>query len=95
MHCRVVLLQLDLSNPAEPAMRIVLKMILESDDARVLNERELLGIERSDHLGGKPPELGMTMKEAKALLVATQQAVVVGGELPNHAATGVWNNPPQ
>jgi hypothetical protein len=58
-------------------MRIVLKMILESDDASVANERELLRLEQGEHPEAQQPGLGLTMAEAKALLAATQQAVVV------------------
>ena len=58
-------------------MRIVLKMILQSDDAHAENETELILLERGHHSAQNSPELGMTMKEAKSLLAATQQAMVV------------------
>ena len=58
-------------------MRIVLKMIVESDDAHAENETELVRFERGNHLEERPPGLGMTMKEAKSLLAATQHAIVI------------------
>lgn len=58
-------------------MRIVLKMIVESDDVHVENETELVRLDRGNHSEERPPELGMTMKEAKSLLVATQRAMVL------------------
>jgi hypothetical protein len=58
-------------------MRIVLKMILLSDEASVENETELIRLERSNHSEQTSPVLGMTMKEAKSLLVATQRAMVL------------------
>ena len=57
-------------------MRIVLKMIRQSDDALVENETELIRFDRGNHSAQNSPGLGMTMKEAKSLLAATQQAMV-------------------
>lgn len=58
-------------------MRIVLKTILLSDEVCVQDETKLLRFERS-HLSEKTsPVLGITMNEAKSLLMATQQAMVV------------------
>lgn len=58
-------------------MRIVLKMTLLSDDAHVESETELIRLERANYSEQQPPVLGMTMNEAKSLLTATQQAMVV------------------
>lgn len=57
-------------------MRILVKMIVESDDARVVNEREILRIDRGAHTAVEQTGLGLTLLEAKAALAATQQAIV-------------------
>lgn len=58
-------------------MRIVLKMIMQSDDAQVERETELIRLERGNRSEERPPGLGMTMNEAKSLLASSQHAVVV------------------
>ena len=58
-------------------MCIVLKLIIESDDdSRVVNEREILRIERSVESTMAPIGLGLTLLEAKTMLAAAQKEVV-------------------
>ncbi len=67
-------------------MRTVMKMIVESDDARGVTEREILRIERGAHTAIEQRGLGLTLLEAKAALAArfgshrglTQPAARVG-----------------
>ena len=57
-------------------MRILIKLVVESDDARVVNEREIVRIERGGQTAIAQSALGLTLREAKAALAATQQAIV-------------------
>jgi hypothetical protein len=60
----------------EAAMRILIKLVVESDDARVVNEREIVRIERGAQTAIEQSGLGLTLREAKAALAATQQGIV-------------------
>lgn len=57
-------------------MRIVMKMMIESDDGRLLTENEIFRIERGAQSRIAQTGLGLTLPEAKAALAATQQAFV-------------------
>ena len=57
-------------------MRILIKLGSQSDDARVVNEREIVRIERGAQTAIEQSALGLTLREAKAALAATQQAIV-------------------
>lgn len=57
-------------------MRVVMKMVIESDDARVLIERELLRFDRGTDSVPAQTGLGLTMLEAKAAIAAVQKEFV-------------------
>ena len=57
-------------------MRMVMKMMIESDDGRLLTENEIFRIERGAQSRIAQTGLGLTLLEAKASLAATQQAFV-------------------
>jgi len=57
-------------------MRVVMKMVIESDDARVLAERELLRLDRCTDFVPEQTGLGLTMHEAKAAIAAAQKELI-------------------